>query len=98
MAGRGRLRRSKLGSGTDDTGMSFRSVPPGAPTRNDGVSVPLRSVGSTENASPNPAIWSTSGSSAASSSPYRSAIQPVTTNFEPSLRCSCRAKIVSIDS
>ena len=47
---------------------------------------------------PNPATWSTSGSASASSDPYRSAIQPVTTRRAPLLRRSSRAKIVSIDS
>ena len=60
--GRGRFSRSNSGSGVDDTGMSLRAAPLG-------TSVPSRSTGVTLNAWPNPATWSTSGSSAASSSP-----------------------------
>ena len=45
---------------------------------------------------PNPATWSTSGRASASSPPYRSAMQPVTTRRAPSRRLSSRAKMVSM--
>ena len=47
---------------------------------------------------PKPATKSTSGNSSASSCPYRSAMQPVTTRRDDFLRCSSRLRIVSIDS
>ncbi len=56
------------------------------------------STGASDPSPANPTTASTSGNAAASSSPARSARQPVTTKRDPGLRASSRARVASMDS
>jgi hypothetical protein len=90
-AGRGRFNRSKDGSrDADATGLvpSLTGVP----------AVDAEARGAPVRAAPNGATRSTSGRASASSSPYRSAMHPVTTNRAPGRRRSESSSTVSIDS
>ena len=84
--GRATRGRGRLSRSSDGTGSSVADSdrPPGLAPSVTGT--------------PNPATESTSGSASASSAPYRSAMQPVTTSSRPSARTSSRARIVAIDS
>ena len=86
-AGRGKL--SKSNDGTDCAVRASDGFLPNA-TAVAGAATPV-SI-----ATPNPAIWSASGRLARNSSPYRSAMQPVTTRRAPFLRRSLSAIIVSM--